>query len=69
MERIRISSTMPWEARIGYSRAVVAGRHVYVSGTAPLMPDGDDPPADPYGQARRCLEIIVAALREAGAGP
>ena len=32
------------------------------------MPDGADPPADAYAQARRCLEIIVAALREAGAG-
>jgi enamine deaminase RidA (YjgF/YER057c/UK114 family) len=33
------------------------------------MPDGSAPPADAYGQARRCLEIIVAALAEAGAGP
>ena len=33
------------------------------------MPDGDEPPADAYGQTKRCLEIIVAALREAGAGP
>ena len=33
------------------------------------MPDGGDPPPDAYGQAARCLEIVVAALREAGAGP
>jgi enamine deaminase RidA (YjgF/YER057c/UK114 family) len=33
------------------------------------MPDGAEPPSDAYGQARRCLEIIVAALREAGAAP
>lgn len=33
------------------------------------MPDGGEPPADAYGQARRCLEIIVAALAEAGARP
>jgi enamine deaminase RidA (YjgF/YER057c/UK114 family) len=59
---------MPWERTIGYSRAVVAGKHVYVSGTAPVMPDGADPPADAYGQARRCLEIVGEALREAGAG-
>jgi enamine deaminase RidA (YjgF/YER057c/UK114 family) len=32
------------------------------------MPDGGDPPADAYGQARRCLEIIRTALAEAGAG-
>lgn len=33
------------------------------------MPDGADPPSDAYGQARRCLEIVEAALREAGGGP
>ena len=33
------------------------------------MPDGGTPPPDAYGQAKRCLEIIVAALREAGAEP
>ena len=60
---------MPWEARVGYSRAVVAGKHVYVSGTAPVMPGGADPPAEAYGQARRCLEIVAAALAEAGARP
>ena len=32
------------------------------------MRDGGDPPPDAYRQARRCLEIIVAALEEAGAG-
>jgi enamine deaminase RidA (YjgF/YER057c/UK114 family) len=32
------------------------------------MPEGGDPPADAYGQARRCLEIIRTALAEAGAG-
>jgi enamine deaminase RidA (YjgF/YER057c/UK114 family) len=32
------------------------------------MPDGGDPPADAYLQARRCLEIVVAALAQAGAG-
>jgi enamine deaminase RidA (YjgF/YER057c/UK114 family) len=63
-----ISSAMPWERTIGYSRAVRVGNHVHVSGTAPVMPDGADPPPDAYGQARRCLEIILAALAEAGAG-
>jgi len=54
---------------IGFSRAVVEGHHVVVAGTAPIMPHGGDPPADAFGQARRVLEIIVAALAEAGAGP
>ena len=35
---------------------------------ADYIADGGDPPADAYGQARRCLEIIVAALAELGAG-
>ena len=33
------------------------------------MPEGAPPPADAYSQARRCLEIIEAALAEAGARP
>jgi enamine deaminase RidA (YjgF/YER057c/UK114 family) len=64
-----VSSGAPTERSYGYSRAVVVGRTVHVSGTAPVMPDGAEPPADAYGQARRCLEIIVAALEEAGARP
>jgi enamine deaminase RidA (YjgF/YER057c/UK114 family) len=47
----------------------VEGHHVSVAGTAPIMPDGGEPPTDAYGQARRVLEIILAALAEAGAGP
>ena len=68
-ERRRVSSGSPYEPVIGFSRAVVSGHHVTVAGTAPIMPDGADPPGDAYGQARRCLEIIVGALAEAGAGP
>jgi enamine deaminase RidA (YjgF/YER057c/UK114 family) len=67
VERRLVSSGSSWEERFGYSRAVVAGSHVHVAGTAPIMPDDADPPADPYGQMRRCLEIAEAALREAGA--
>lgn len=69
MERRLISSGTAFEERVGYSRAVVAAGHVYVAGTAPVMPDDGDPPPDAYGQARRCLERIVDALREAGCGP
>ena len=66
MAKRRIGSGSAWEERGGYSRAVVAGRRVFVAGTAPIMPDDADPPPDPYGQARRCLEIVAAALHEAG---
>jgi enamine deaminase RidA (YjgF/YER057c/UK114 family) len=69
MERRRVASGSPYEPVIGFSRAIVAGNHVSVSGTAPIMPDGAEPPADAYGQAKRCLDIIVEALAEVGAGP
>jgi enamine deaminase RidA (YjgF/YER057c/UK114 family) len=39
---------------------------VIVSGTAPIWPDGSCDP-DPEVQAKRCLEIIIEALGEAGA--
>jgi enamine deaminase RidA (YjgF/YER057c/UK114 family) len=41
------------------------GDRVMVSGTAPVWPDGTVDP-DPFIQARRCFEIIAAALAEAG---
>ncbi|MCS6827723.1 MAG: RidA family protein [Caldilinea sp.] len=63
-----ISSGSPYEPRIGFSRAVRAGSHVFVSGTAPIAPDGSTAArGDPAGQARRCFEIIQAALEQAGA--
>ncbi len=62
-----MSSGSPFEPVVGFSRAVRAGRHVAVAGTAPVMPDGGAPPADAYGQARRCLQIMLAALEELGA--
>ena len=67
MDRKLVSSGSPYEAAIGYSRAVRDGRHVCVAGTCAVMPDGGEPPRDAYGQAKRCLEIIEAALVEAGA--
>ncbi len=65
-DRRRIASGSPFEARIGFSRAVRVGDRVLVSGTAPVWPDGSCDP-DPGVQAGRCLEIIAAALAEAGA--
>jgi enamine deaminase RidA (YjgF/YER057c/UK114 family) len=67
-DRQRISSGSTYESAIGFSRALRVGRDVYVSGTAPIWPDGSCDP-DPEIQARRCLEIIVKALAEAGASP
>ncbi len=65
--RRRASSGSPFEQSIGFSRAVRIGPRVVVSGTAPVWPDGSCP--DRRGlQARRCLEIILSALDELGAG-
>ena len=67
-DRRRASSGSPYEARYGFCRAIRIGDRLVVSGTAPIWPDGACDP-DPRVQTRRCLEIIVAALREAGAEP
>jgi enamine deaminase RidA (YjgF/YER057c/UK114 family) len=62
-----ISSGSPYEPRIGISRAVRAGSFIAVAGTAPLSPDGRTVArGDPGAQARRCLEIIAAALEGGG---
>ena len=65
--RRRAGSDSPFERRYGFSRAVRAGERVVVSGSAPIWPDGSCDP-EPRAQARRCCEIIVAALAEVGAG-
>jgi len=61
-----ISSGSPFEPVIGFSRALRVGDRVLVAGTAPVWPDGACDP-DAEVQARRCLEIILTALAEAGA--
>ena len=66
--RTHVSSGSPWEPKIGISRATRVGDRVLVSGTAPIWPDGSCDP-DAAAQARRCFDIIVAALRELGAEP
>ena len=65
--RSRAGSDSPFERRYGFSRAVRVGDRVIVAGSAPIWPDGSCDP-DPGAQARRCSEIIVAALAELGAG-
>lgn len=62
----RVRSGSPYEDAIGFSRAVRVGDRVLVSGTAPVMPDGSCPEGA-GAQAERCLDIIAAALAEAGA--
>jgi enamine deaminase RidA (YjgF/YER057c/UK114 family) len=64
-DRIRVSSGSPFEASMGFSRAVRVGDRVIVSGTASVFGDGSCP-EDVRIQTRRCFEIIATALEEAG---
>lgn len=65
--RTLISSGSPYEPKVGLSRAVRVGPIVSVAGTAPIGDDGRTVgDGDPAAQARRCLEIIAAALEKAG---
>ncbi len=69
MERRRVSTGRPWEAVIGYSRAVRVGEVIEVSGTTATGPDGAVlHPGDLQAQTRAALGIIGEALAELGAG-
>jgi enamine deaminase RidA (YjgF/YER057c/UK114 family) len=63
-----ISSGSTFEAEIGYSRAVVDGEWVFVSGTTGFDYRTMTIAADVVAQAEQCFVNIEAALREAGAG-
>ena len=63
MEKRRSYSKAPWEKGVGYCRALRAGAHVFVTGTAPINDDGSThEPGEHYKQAKRCLELIEKAL-------
>jgi enamine deaminase RidA (YjgF/YER057c/UK114 family) len=62
-----ISSGSPFEERIGYSRAVVSGEWVFVSGTTGFDYRTMTISDDIAEQTRQCFRNIVAALRQAGA--
>jgi len=68
MDRRSTNSGSPFEARIGFARAVRVGSIIHVSGTAPVAADGQVvAPGDAYAQARYVLEIIERALEQLGA--
>ena len=68
MQFQRAFPRVPWESEVGYCRALRAGDHIYVTGTAPIDEEGRVfTPGDAYAQARRCFEIIQRALHELGA--
>ena len=64
----RVFSGAPWEGEVGYCRALRAGSHIHVTGTAPVAEGGGvHAPGDAYEQARRCWQIVAAALAGLGA--
>lgn len=68
MQRQLISSGAPWEASVGYSRAVKAGNQIFVSGTTAVDGQGNViGKGDAYAQAKYIFEKIGRALQEAGA--
>lgn len=67
-ERRRTQSGSPYEATIGFSRAIRVRDRILVSGTAPVEDDGSSTPGDAGTQAERCLAIIVRAIEQLGGG-
>ena len=66
MARQNVSTGGPWEAKIGYSRAVRVGAHVQVSGSTAMTPSGLVGKGDAYAQTIQTLKTIEAALQQAG---
>ncbi|NOQ73224.1 MAG: RidA family protein [Crocinitomix sp.] len=67
MERKRINSGSTFEQEVAYSRAVVDGDWIFVSGTTGF--DYTDMTIDPSieKQTEQCLKNIISALKEANA--
>jgi enamine deaminase RidA (YjgF/YER057c/UK114 family) len=63
---LHISSGSPFEAKIGYSRALVDGNMVYVSGTTGYDYATMTKPEDAGAQARNAFATINRALEEVG---
>ena len=63
----RAFSGAPWEAKVGYCRAVRVGDQIFVTGTVGAGADGEAVSPDPAAQARRAYQIIEQALAELGA--
>jgi enamine deaminase RidA (YjgF/YER057c/UK114 family) len=64
--RTRATSGSPYEASIGFCRAVRAGDRIVVSGTAPVEDNGSSTPGGAAAQAERCLAIIIRAIESLG---
>ena len=69
LDRELISNGNPMEKIVGFSRGVRVGPFISIGGTAPVGPDGKTVGiGDVAAQTRQCMEIIRAALEQAGSG-
>ncbi len=64
----RISSGGPWEDVVGYSRAVVAGPWVLVSGSTSTVDGEVAHEGDAYAQTLEAFGVVRRALEQAGLG-
>jgi enamine deaminase RidA (YjgF/YER057c/UK114 family) len=62
----RISSGAPWEPIVGYSRAVAAGDHVFVSGCTSIQDGALVHAGDAGAQTEQAIRNVAAALAEVG---
>lgn len=62
----RIASGGPFEDAFGYSRAVFAGPHAYVSGCTAIVDGVVHHEGDPYGQALTAFSLALEVLRQGG---
>ena len=65
-EQQLISSGGPWEAKIGYSRAVKAGNYVHVSGSTATVGGELQGEGDAYIQTKVAFQVISDALAQVG---
>lgn len=66
MTRQRISTGSPYEELVGYSRALVVGDWVFVSGTTGRNRETGEIPEDVVEQTHLCFRTIAWALEQAG---
>jgi len=68
LNRQLIKSGAPWEAKVGYSRAVITGNHVCIAGTVAADSEGNIvAPGDAYQQTKTILGLFSQILDQAGA--
>jgi enamine deaminase RidA (YjgF/YER057c/UK114 family) len=62
----RVFTDAPWEPLVGYSRAVAAGDHVWVTGCTSTVEGAVVHDDDPYEQTRQAIANVAAALEQIG---